>query len=381
MNFEWSSEQNALYDSVIKDTNTKLNPIVSERGLDQYFGRVEWRSCGRIGLLGLSVPENHGGMGLDFLTTARLVQAFGFACRDAGLVFATSAHLFACVMPILEYASDELKEALLPGLCSGELIGANAATEAEAGSDIFSMQTSAVRDGDFYILNGAKSFITNGPIADVFIVYAVTNPANGFLGVTAFIVKKDTPGLISQEPFEKLGLKSIPSNWVCFEDCRVPVQNRIGEEGQGGVIFNHSMQWERCGLFAGFLGLMQYQLDTVVSHARKRRQFGKRIGKNQSISHRIADMKLRLEAASLLLYKACWVLGKGGNAALESSMAKLAVSEAAVQSSIDAIRLFGGSGYMAELGIHRGIQDTLSSLIASGTSEMLRDIIARELRL
>jgi alkylation response protein AidB-like acyl-CoA dehydrogenase len=298
-----------------------------------------------------------------------------------GLVFAAAAHLFACTMPILEYGADPLKERVLPKLCTGAWIGSNAITETEAGSDVFAMKAYAVRDGDHYTLNGTKSYVTSGPVADVMLVYAKTDPASGFLGVSAFVVESGTPGLVAEEPFEKMGLTSVPASVVHLKDCRVPAANRLAAEGQGGLIFNRSMQWERTGLFAGYLGVMQRQFDLSVDRARKRRQFGKPIGKNQAISHRIVDMKLRLEAARLLLARACWRLDRGEEATVDVSLAKLAISEAAVQSSIDAAHIFGGDGFATTTGIERGLWDAMASTLVSGSSEMQRETIAGQLRL
>ncbi len=381
MDFSWSVDQETLYRRVIDETRATLQPRVARRGYDRWFEREEWRLCGEFGLLGLSVPGHYGGLGLDRLTTARLMEAFGVACEDMGLVFAAGAHLFACVMPILEYGSDALKERMLPKLCSGAWIGANAITEAGAGSDVFSLEARAVREGETYVLDGTKTFVTNGPVADVIVVYATVNPAHGFLGITAFAVERETAGVITELPFDKMGLASAPSGVVRLEACRVPATHRLGAEGQGGMVFNQSMQWERLGLFAGFVGMMERQLDVVVGHAAQRRQFRKRIGKYQAVSHRIADMKLRLESARLLLYRGCWLLDQGQGGALDASLAKLAVSEASVRSSLDAIKIFGGAGYMTAAGIERGLRDAVAGTIASGTSEMQRDVIAAGLGL
>lgn len=381
MDFAWSEDQNTLYQRILNQTRTCLGPKIAERGRGHFIGRDEWELCGQIGLLGLSVPVLYNGMGLDCLSTARMVEAFGLGCEDTGLVFATSAHLFACTMPILEYGNNLLKERMLSKLCTGEWIGSNAITETEAGSDVFAMNSYAVRDGDEYILNGTKSYVTNGPVADIMLVYAKTDPTSGFLGVSAFVVESGTPGLLAEEPFEKMGLISIPAGVVHLNDCRVPVANRLAAEGQGGLIFNRSMQWERTGLFAGYLGMMQRQFDLSVDRARKRRQFGKPIGKNQAISHRIVDMKLRLEAARLLLARACWRLDRGEEATVDVSLAKLAISEAAVQSSMDAALIFGGEGFTTNTGIEQGLWDAMASTLVSGTSEIQREIIAGQLRL
>jgi L-prolyl-PCP dehydrogenase len=372
MDFSWSATQQELYDRSLEFA----------RGLDRGDETIEARRarCGEFGLFGLCAPEAHGGLGLDALTTARVLEAFGRGTRDTGLLFSAAAHLFAAVMPIVEHGTPELRERLLPAMCAGERIGANAITEPEAGSDAFALTARAERDGGDYMLTGVKSYVTNGALADVFIVYAMTDPRHGYLGVSAFAVEKGAPGLVVGKPFEKLGLESAPTSTVYLEGCRVPAANRIGAEGQGAAIFNGSMQWERGCLFAIYLGLMERQLEQVVAHVKQRRQFGKPLGKHQAVAHRVADMKLRLEAARLLLYRACWAKDRG-DARLDISLAKLAVSEAAVASGLDAIHLNGGAGVMSETGVDQALRDAIPATIFSGTSEMQRDLIARSLGL
>lgn len=381
MDFSWSDEQEDSYRRVIREASEKIGKCAAARGFRRYFNRSEWELCGKIGLLGLLVPREFGGLGFGCVGTARGMEAFGNACEDMGLVFAVGAHLFACALPILEWGTEEIRKAMLPRLCSGEWVGANAITEADAGSDVFAMRTRAIRDGEDYVLTGLKSFVTNAPLADVFIVYATCNPEHGFLGLAAFAVERDTPGLSVGEPFEKMGLESIPTSSIRLENCRVPGTRRLGPEGQGGLIFRRSMQWERTCLLAGYLGMMERQLTQVVAHARNRKQFGHSIGKYQAVSHRIADMKLRLEASRLLLYRACWLLDRGTETATDACLAKLAVSEAAVRSSLDAIQVFGGTGFQSESGIERALRDSVGATIASGTSEMMREIVAKELGL
>jgi alkylation response protein AidB-like acyl-CoA dehydrogenase len=289
------------------------------------------------------------------------------------------AHLFACVMPIAEHGTESQREHLLPKLCSGQWVGANAISEAEAGSDVFALKTRAVRDGDFYVLDGSKSYVTNGPVADVFLVYAITNPSFGYLGLSAFLVERGTPGLSVGQPFQKMGLGTSPIAPVYLEGCRVPVSARLGAEGKGAAIFKRSMQWERACLFAAYVGLMERVLEQSVGFAKERRQFKKPIGKNQAISHKLVDMKQRLESARLLLYRACWLMDQGRDAVMEVSLAKLAISEAAIQCGLDAIQIHGGMGYVEETGIERVLRDAIPTTLFSGTSEMQRDIIANHL--
>jgi alkylation response protein AidB-like acyl-CoA dehydrogenase len=340
-----------------------------------------FRLAGAHGLTGLSIPEAYGGMGLDALTTAYTIEAFGRGCLDMGLVFSVSAHLFACAMPIALSGSEGLKAEVLPRLASGAWVGANAITEAEAGSDAFALKTRAVRDGDAYVLDGAKSYVTNAPVADVMLVYASTNPDHGYLGVSAFVVEKGTPGLIVGEPFEKIGLMTSPIATVYLEGCRVPSRNLVGAQGNGARIFASSMQWERACLFAAYLGMMDRQLDDTIAYAKERRQGKRRISQYQAISHRIVDMRMRLDTAKLLLYRACWASDQGGDAELEVCLAKLATSEAAIQSSLDAIQIQGGNGVVREVGVERALRDAVPSTLFSGTSEVLRNLAAAKLGL
>jgi alkylation response protein AidB-like acyl-CoA dehydrogenase len=381
VDFALNAEQTELRTHVLGFARSRLAEGVLDRDRGHRFCRETWDAMGAHGLLGLSVPARWGGLGLSALDTAIAVEALGEGCPDAGLVFSASAHLFAAVMPIVEGGDDALRDAVVPDLASGRLIGANAITEAEAGSDVFALKTRAVREGDTYVLDGVKSYVTNGPVADLFLVYATTNPAWGMLGVTAFVVRRDTPGLVVGEPFEKMGLRTSPIASLYLDGCRVPASSRLGEEGDGASLFTRSMHWERACLFAGYVGAMQRQLGQAIDHARARKQFKVPIGKNQAISHRIVDMKLRLDAARLLLYRACWERDRGRDAGLEVSLAKIAISEAAVQSGLDLIQVFGGYGYTVESGIERALRDAIPATLFSGTSEMQREIAARELGL
>lgn len=381
MDFDRNSEQEELYERTLKFAQTNLNHSVRDRVRDRIFPQNEWHLCGEFGLLGLSVPKQYGGMGLDTLTTAMVEESFGHGCEDGGLLFSVAAHLCAAVMPIVEYGSDALKKIYLPRLCLGQLIGANAMTEPDAGSDISNIKTQATLDGDFYILNGLKSYVSNGPLANVFTVYAVTNPAHGHMGISAFVVERGMPMVVAEKPFETMGLTTSQIGKVRFENCRVPVQNRIGLEGKGSAIFSRSMQWERACLFATYVGMMQRQLDRTIKHASTRRQYRNPIGKNQAISHRIVNMKLRLESARLLLYRACWLMDQQKDALMDVSLAKLAISEAAIQSSLDAIQIHGGLGFVTEAGIEQTLRDSIPSTIFSGTSEIQRDLIANQLGL
>jgi alkylation response protein AidB-like acyl-CoA dehydrogenase len=379
MDFSWNEKQIERYRDIVEGIQTAV--VLQKQGNTSYWTRPQWRCCGELGLLGLSVSNEYGGQDLGPLETAHLFEAFGYSCSDMGLVFSAAAHLFACCMPIDEQGSSALRKQILPGLCSGELVGANAITEVEAGSDVFALRTTAELDGDAYVLNGVKSYVSNGPVADIFVTYAVTNPSHGYLGISSFVIERDTPGMLLGEPFQKMGLTSTPACQVTFQNCRVPMTQMLGQQGQGALVFTQSMQWERACLFASYIGMMQRQLEQTVSYAKKRQQFGKAIGQNQAISHRIAQMKLRLESARLLLYYACWLFEQNQDAQAAISLSKLAISEAAVTSSLDAIRIHGSIGFGQEYGIESMLRDAIPSTIFSGTSEMQLEIISRELGL
>ena len=379
MDFAWTATQHTRYQMIRQTTRAISRDDASQH--QPFWTRSQWQQCGELGLLGLSVPEQYQGSGLGALDTAHSLEAFGYGCEDMGLVFSAAAHLFACTMPVAEYGNAEIKQTLLPGLCAGALIGANAITEKDAGSDVFALKTAARHESTAYLLTGNKSFVSNGPVANLFVVYAQTNPSHGYLGITAFVVERDTPGLSFSEPIRKMGLTSTPACQISLDHCRIPLTHRLGLEGQGAQIFKRSMQWERACLFAAYLGQMERQLDVSIRYATTRHQFGKHIGKNQAIAHRLADMKLRLESARLLLYRACWLFDQNADALLDISLAKLAISEAAVQGGQDAIRIHGSAGIDPDRGIETMLRDAIPALIFSGTSEIQRDIIAHALGL
>lgn len=377
MDFDLTVEQQRRYDETLFATRELLND--ESPGTGGYLTRWQWKVAASLGLTGLCLPTAQGGGGLNALDTALSLEAFGRGCRDTGLVFAVCAHLLACAVPVRDFASDEIRDGMVSGLTSGDFIAANAMTEDDAGSDVGRLAVTARRGDDgSYILDGEKSFASNAPAADVIVTYAVTNPKAGFLGVTGFAVPRDLPGVIVGEPLEKMGLNSCPASRVSFQECRVPESHRLGEEGQGGAIFQHSMTWERACLLAAYLGVMEHQLARCVEHARERRQFGRRIGEFQAISHRIAGMKQRLESSRLLLYRGCWLFDNGRDHIGAIALAKLAVSEAAVANSLDAVQIFGGAGYLSAAGIEQQLRDSIPTTIFSGTSEVQRELVARE---
>jgi alkylation response protein AidB-like acyl-CoA dehydrogenase len=307
------------------------------------------------------------------------MEALGYGCRDNGLVFSINAQMWACEMPIARYGTPEQKREWLPRLVSGEAIGAHAITEPDSGSDVFSLKARAERIAEGYRLNGAKTFSTNAPVADVVLAFAyVDRTAEGRKpALTGFLVPRGTGGVTFSRPIEKMGLRSSPMGEVVFEDCVVPMASRLGREGAGMAIFNAAMEWERACIFAAHLGAMERLLEDCIAYARGRRQFGQPIGKYESVADRIVNMKVAIEAGRFLLYRVGWLKQRDKSAVMEAAIAKLFVSEAHVRAALDALQIHGGYGYMKEYPVEREVRDALSGTLYSGTSEMQRKIIAR----
>jgi hypothetical protein len=381
MDFALSEEQQTWHDAAVRFAREELIDDLLARDERREFWREGWRRCARLGIQGLPVPEEYGGRGRDLSTTIAAMEGLGYGCPDNGLIFAINASMWTNTIPILRYGTEAQKARFLPGLCDGTLIGANGASEAEAGSDIFSMRARAERRGERWVLNGRKTWITSGPVADLFVCYATADPAKGILGISAFLIPRDTPGFRVVREIPKLGVRTVPMGEVALEDCTIPAENLLGREGRGAEVFNCSMEWERGAILAGTLGTMRRQLERCIEHARKRKQFGQPIGKFQSVAHKIVEMKLRLETCRPLVYKIGWLKDRGDDATMEAAMAKLHVSECFVQNSLDAVQLFGAAGFVAENGIERDLRDSIGSLIYSGTNDIQRNIIARRLGL
>jgi hypothetical protein len=381
MDFSWTEEQLAFKDAVIKFAKNELNAGLSERDHKGEVSRENWMKCARFGILGLPFPEEYGGSNADIMTTVNVMEGLGYGCRDNGLIFAMNAQLWSVQMPILLFGTQEQKQKYLPGMCNGEMIGAHGMSEPDSGSDAYSLRTRAERVDGGYVLNGTKMFVTNAPFADVALIFATINPEKGLGGITAFLVDIGTPGFRVSRSIEKMGLRTSPMGELIFQDCFVSETCRLGQEGAGASIFNSSMEWERSSILASHVGEMERQLQECIRYVRVRRQFGKPIGKFQSISNRIADMKVRLETARLLLYKVAWLKMKNKSAIMEAAIAKLYLSECFVQNSLDAIRIHGGYGYMTEFEVERDLRDSIGGLLYSGTSDIQRMVISRWLGL
>jgi alkylation response protein AidB-like acyl-CoA dehydrogenase len=378
---ELSAEHQKLQDAAVEFARASLADDMIGKDRDAHFDRDAWTKCADFGVLGMPIPQELGGLGLGLSELLAVMEGLGFGARDQGLLFSLNAHLWTNSIPILKYGTAEQKQRYLPRLCDGTLIGANAASEPDAGSDVFSMRTRAVKGGDHYVLNGTKTFVTNATVGDLFVAYATLNPALGAMGVTAFIVERDTPGLIISRKLDKMGLRTSPMAEVIFDDCRIPVTQRLGREGRGAEVFECSMEWERGCILASCLGVMRRQLESCVTHARSRKQFGKSIGKFQSVANRLVDMRVRLDTCRPLVYRIGALKDSNRDATVEAAVAKLHVSDSFVKSSLDAIQIFGGYGYMTEQQVERDLRDSVGSTLYSGTSEIQRNIIARGLGL
>lgn len=377
MELDLSEQQRELQDAAIRFAQSELNDDVIRRDRDEVFSFEGWRKCAAFGVQGLPAPSEYGGMGLGITDVIAVMEGLGYGSRDQGLLFSINAHLWTNTLPILTYGTEEQRRKYLPGLCNGELIGANGASEPDAGSDIFSMRTTAHKRGDCYILNGAKTFVSNAPVANLFVVYATIDPHLGPMGITGFLVERGAPGLTIGKKLEKMGLRTSPMSEIVFDNCAVPVANRLGREGRGVSIFESSMEWERGCILANYLGLMRRQLEMCIGHVRSRKQFGKPIGKFQSIANRVVNMKVRLDTCRPLVYRIGWLKERKKPAMLESAVAKLYVAESLVSSCQDALQIHGGYGYMVEQGIERELRDALGSTLYSGTTEIQRNIVAK----
>ncbi|WKX69265.1 acyl-CoA dehydrogenase family protein [Streptomyces sp. XD-27] len=377
---EWTGEQTRLRDG--------LTPWFEKFG-DRHltydaaaeFPRGPWDAVRDSGLLRLPFGEDWGGLGQSLLTTMYVLEALGYGCRNGGLNFSVTTHMVSTGVPLQRFGSAELKQRYLPGVCDGSLIGAHAISEPDAGSDMMSMRTTAVRDGDAYVLRGSKTFVSNGPVAELVVVYARTDACAGPLGISAFLLRRGTPGLAFGNPIAKMGLRSSPFCELFLDDCRIPADHLIGRAGTGFLILDHVMRWEILCSFAVTLGEMQRRLERCVAYAKERRAFGRPIGGFQAVSHKIVDMRIGVESARKWLYDTAEKHTRGENVAADLAMTKRVVSEANLTSALSAVQIFGGNGYTAEYGLEQELRNAVAGTIYSGTSEVQSSRIAAGLGL
>ncbi len=363
---------------VIRFAKKEIVPRVQEYDRREAFDFESFRKLGEFGILGLHFPEKYGGEGADVVTTVIAGEALGAAGVDGGLTLSYGAHSFLCADTILCHATEEQKQRFLPGLASGELIGCMALSEPDAGSDVASMTASAVRQGDQYILNGTKMWITNGPIADVAVVYAKTDPDAQHAGISAFIVEKDTPGFTAGNPLIKMGVRTSQTSELVFNQCAIPSENRLGNEGDGFLMAMQTVEWDRSAILAPFVGTADYLLKKCAGYAKGRVQFGKPIGHFQAIKHKLADIRIFGEAAKTLVYRVAWYKDQGRPLNhLEAAIAKHYIGDYSLGPTNDAVVLHGGYGFTHEFDVERIFRDSRLAPIGGGTSEIQKKIISK----
>jgi alkylation response protein AidB-like acyl-CoA dehydrogenase len=363
-------------DSAAWATEHLADPDLVDHDREAVFWREGFAHIAARGILGMLVPAEYGGRERSIADALLELEGLGYGCADHGLAFAAAAQIWSTQNALVRFGSDEQRHRHLAPMVSGASIGAFCMSEPASGSDAFALSTTADRRGDVYVLNGHKTWITLGPIADVFVVFASTRPDAGQWGVSAFIVDASSPGVVASPNREKMGLRTVPFGDVVLDECPVPVANRLGPEGAGASMFAKVLDDERSFLFATELGAVERQLDTAIEFARERTQFGQPIGSFQAVSHRIAEMKLRHETARLLMYKAALLAEQGESITMTSALSKLHSTESALANALDAVRIHGARGYVSEFGIERGVRDAIGSLLTSGTSDIQMNIVA-----
>lgn len=376
----WSADQRSLREGLAVSL-PRLNADHADDERHSRFPEHRWRELARTGLLGLPVAEQWGGRGQDLLTTMYVLEGLGEGCRDGGLAFSAVTHMVSTGIALQRFGSDALKEAHLPALCAGEAIGAHAITEPASGSDALAMTCRAERQGDAFVLNGSKAFVSNGPVADLVVVYARTDATAGPLGITAFLVQRETPGLTFGPSLEKMGLRTSPFGEVHLADCVVPATQVVGRVGGGFLVLNHVMKWEVLCSFIVNVGQMRHRLDRCLDYAQTRTAFGQPLGSFQAVSHRIVDMEIRLRTARSWLYDTATRLLAGVDVTVDVAISKLLASESNLDSALAAVHLFGGNGYSSSYGLESGVRDAVGGTIYSGTSEVQRNRIASMLGL
>lgn len=370
MDFQLTREQKEYRREIIEFAKQNLN----DKDSAETFSYEMWKKVSEFGLFGIMIDEEYGGLGENYLTAAVMLEALGYACINNGFVFAINNHIWVSQNMIYQYGTKQLKDKYIPRMINGDKIGAIAITEAEAGSDAFAMKTKAEEDGDDYILTGSKMFISNGPIADVFIVFAVTQTVS-VKAVTAFVVEKEFEGVKIGPDIEKMGLNACPTCEVVLDHVRVPKENILGRKNGGNIIMARALETERCYEFAPHVGCMQRVMEQCIAQATGRKQFGKSISNYQAVSHKIADMQVAIELSKLMLYKIAWMKDQKRSVYTETSIFKLYVSENYIKICRDAMQIFGAYGYTKEYEIERELRDALACSIYSGTNEMQRNTI------
>jgi len=373
MDFALDEEHKMLQTTVRDFANEKLAPVADELDRKQEFAWDNFKMMADMGLFGLTIPPEYGGSGGDELSVAIAGEEIARACASTSDIF--DVQLCLCTAPIAHVGTEEQKQRFIPSLVKGEKVGAHAITESEAGSDVSTIQMTARKDGDSYILNGTKIFITNGDVCDVVMIFAQI-PELAPRGMTAFLVEAGTPGYSKGKKYDKLGMRAATNADQVFEDCRIPAENRLGEEGRGMRIFLDLIDHGRIGIAAQALGIAQAALNKSAEYAGQRQQFGAAISSYQAIGYRLADISTEVEAARLLLHKAAWLADQGQPFRTEAAMAKVYASELAMRATTLGIQVFGGYGYMMDSPMQRYFRDAKLTEIYEGTSEVQRMVIS-----
>ncbi|UCH88261.1 MAG: acyl-CoA dehydrogenase [Thermoplasmata archaeon] len=379
MDFKLSEQHNLLRKTVREFAEKEIRPIARQYDESQEFPWDTVKKMAAMGLMGIIFPQEYGGAGMDYISYAIGVEEISRICGAHGIIMAS--HNSLCSNNIYIAGTEEQKQKFLTPLAKGEKLGAWGLTEPNAGSDAGGTQTTAVKDGNEWILNGTKTFITNGGVGEIAVIIAVTDKSKGKKGISAFIVEKGTDGFRVGQKENKLGLRSSDTTELILEDCRVPEDYLLGEEGMGFINSLKVLDGGRISIASLALGLAQGALDESLEYAKNREQFGKPIGKFQAIQWMLADMATEIDAARLLTYRACWLKDNGENTTMESAMAKMYASEVGMRAATKAIQIHGGYGYTKEYAVERIFRDVKLTEIGEGTSEIQRLIISRELGL
>lgn len=376
MNLRFTEEQEMMRKMVRDFAQAEIAPFVEKMEQGE-FPREILRKMGELGLMGIPIPEKYGGSEMDFTSYIIAIHELSRVSATVGVIL--SVHTSVGTNPILYFGTEEQKQKYIPKLASGEYLGAFCLTEPSAGSDAGSLKSRAVKDGDHYVINGSKVFITNAGEADVYIVFASTNPELGSKGISAFIVEKDTPGLVFGKDEHKMGLHGSRTLQLTFEDIRVPAENLLGNEGEGFKIAMANLDAGRIGIASQALGIAEAAFEAAAGYAKERVQFGKPIAAQQGVGFKLADMATSVEAAKLLIYRAADMRQRGIKCGLEASMAKLFASKTAVDVTTEAIQVFGGYGYTEDYPVERYFRDAKITEIYEGTSEIQRIVISKQL--
>jgi len=374
MDFNLTKEQEMIRNMVRDFAEKEVKPIAEEIDLNCRFPQETIDKMARIDLLNLTIPREYGGVEADGISYAIAIEEISRVCASTGVIMAVHNSLGS--YPLIAHGSEELKEKYLPRLATGELLGAFALTESGAGSDASAQQTTAVRDGDEYVLNGTKVFCTNGPQAGLVNVFAMTDKSKGTRGISCFVVERGTPGFEIGHLEEKMGIKGSHQSELIFEDCRIPAAHLVGREGKGFGIAMQSLDAGRVGIAAQALGIAQGALDESIEYARQREQFGKPIARLQAIQWMIAEMATEIQAARHLVYHAAFMKSSGQRYSKEAAMAKLYASEMAGRATDKAVQIHGGYGYIREYAVERFFRDAKITQIYEGTSEVQKLVIA-----